>query len=85
MYYYLNILKTLTRYFRFLSISAFIFTPIFPLAMFAVSKLIPTADVDMQAYLLKALMIFCAGIVNGVLYYACSRYVSKKEIRENAS
>lgn len=78
----LNILKTLSRYLRFLSISAFIFAPIFPLAMFAVSKLIPSAEVDMQAYLLKALMIFCTGIVSGVLYYACRRYVNRKEMCE---
>lgn len=79
----LSMLKTLIRYFRFISISAFIFVPIFPLAMFVISHLIPSADVDMQEYLLKALSLFCAGVINGVLYYLCSRYVNKKELREN--
>lgn len=61
----MNVLKTLARYFRFISISAFIFAPIFPLVMFALSKIVPSADADMQEYLMTALRLFCAGIVNG--------------------
>lgn len=81
----MNVLKTLARYFRFISISAFIFAPIFPLGMFAVSKMVPSADADMQEYLMTGLRLFCTGIVNGALYYACSRYVNKKETEPGCS
>ena len=52
----MNVLKTLARYFRFISISAFIFAPIFPLVMFALSKIVPSADADMQEYLMTCLL-----------------------------